>query len=147
VYNILVGKPGGKRPLGRPRRRCEDNITMDLRWVGWEDMDWIHMAEDSDQWQALVKTVMNLQVPEKAGDFVSRVLLASEGLCSMQYEPVTARNGYVLAYRTMVTRTAPPRVSRDVCFMHMHGVNTTQSRDPSTLSSRLVRRERNTWSW
>jgi hypothetical protein len=63
VYRILVGKPEGKRPLGRPRRRWEDNIRMDLRDIGWGGMDWIDLAQDMDQWKALVNTVMNLQVP------------------------------------------------------------------------------------
>jgi hypothetical protein len=59
---IVVGKPEGKRPLGRPRRSWEDNITMDLRETGWEIVDWIHLAQDRDQWQAVVNTVMKLRV-------------------------------------------------------------------------------------
>jgi hypothetical protein len=62
-YRILVGKPEGKRPLGRPRRRWVDNIKMDLREIGWYDMDWIDLAQDMDQWRALVNTIMNLRVP------------------------------------------------------------------------------------
>jgi hypothetical protein len=58
-----VGKPEGKRPLGRPRRRWVDNNIMYLRETGWDGMDWIDLAEDRDQWRALVNTVMNLQVP------------------------------------------------------------------------------------
>jgi hypothetical protein len=58
-----VGKPEGKRPPERPRRRWEDNIKMDLREIGWGGMDWIDLAQDRDQWRALVNTVMNLQVP------------------------------------------------------------------------------------
>ena len=60
VYRILVGKPEGKRPLGRNRRRREDNIKMDLQDVG---MDWIELARDTDVWRALVNAVMNLRVP------------------------------------------------------------------------------------
>jgi hypothetical protein len=63
AYRALVGKPEGRRPLGRPRRRWEDNIKMDLREVGWGDMDWINLAQDRDRWRALVNTVMNLRVP------------------------------------------------------------------------------------
>jgi hypothetical protein len=63
VERILVGKPEGKRPLERPRRRCEDNIKMDLREIGWGGMDWIDLARDRDQWRALVNTVMNRRVP------------------------------------------------------------------------------------
>jgi hypothetical protein len=58
-----VGKPEGKRPLGRPRRRWEDNIKMDLREIGWGGMDWIYLALDRDQLRAFVNTVMNLRVP------------------------------------------------------------------------------------
>jgi hypothetical protein len=60
---VLMGKPEGKRPLGRPRRRWEDNIRMDLREIGWGFMDWIDLSQDRDQWRALVNTVMNLRVP------------------------------------------------------------------------------------
>jgi hypothetical protein len=60
---ILVGEPEGKRPLGRPRRRWVDNIKMDLREIGWDGMYWIDLAQDRDQWTALVNTVMNLRVP------------------------------------------------------------------------------------
>jgi hypothetical protein len=60
---IFVGKPEGKRPLGRPRSKWADNIKMDLREIGWDDMDWIDLAQDKDQWKVLVKTVMNLRVP------------------------------------------------------------------------------------
>jgi hypothetical protein len=63
AYRILVGKPEGKRPLGRPRGKWVDNIKMDLREIGWSGMDWIDLAEDRDHWRALVNTVMNLQVP------------------------------------------------------------------------------------
>jgi hypothetical protein len=63
AYNIFVGKVEGRRPLGRPRRRWEDNIKMDLREIGSVDVDWIHWAQDRDMWRALVNTVMNLRVP------------------------------------------------------------------------------------
>jgi hypothetical protein len=62
AYNILVGKPEGRRPLGRPRCIWEDNIKMDLRKIGFGDVDRIHLAQDRDRWRALVNTVMNLQV-------------------------------------------------------------------------------------
>jgi hypothetical protein len=60
AYRILVGKPEGKRPLGRPRRRWVDNIKMYFREIGWDGMDLIDLAEDRNQWRALVNTVMNL---------------------------------------------------------------------------------------
>jgi hypothetical protein len=62
AYRILVGKPEGKRPLGRPRHRWVD-IKMDLREVEWDGMDWIDLAQDSDRWRVFVNTVMNLRVP------------------------------------------------------------------------------------
>jgi hypothetical protein len=57
-----VGKPAGRRPLGRPRRRWVDNIKMDLREIGWGGMDWIDVAQDRNQWRALMNTIMNLRV-------------------------------------------------------------------------------------
>jgi hypothetical protein len=63
AYRILVGKPEGKIALARPRRRWVDNIKMHLRETGWDGMDWIDLAQDRDQWRALVNTVMNLRVP------------------------------------------------------------------------------------
>jgi len=63
VYKILVGKPEGKRPLGRPRRRWEDNIKIDLQEVGCGVVDWIELAQDRDRWRALLNAVMNLRFP------------------------------------------------------------------------------------
>jgi len=63
VYRVLVGKPEGKRPLRRPRRRWEDNIRMDLREVGRGCVDWMELTQDRDRWRALVRAVMNLRVP------------------------------------------------------------------------------------
>jgi len=63
VYRVLVGKPEGKTPLGRPRHRWDDNITMDLQEVGCGHMYWIDLSQDRDRWQALVYAVMNLHVP------------------------------------------------------------------------------------
>jgi len=63
TYRVLVGKPEGKRPLGRPRPRWEDNIKMDLQEVGCGVMDWIELAQYRDRWQALVNAVMNVRVP------------------------------------------------------------------------------------
>jgi hypothetical protein len=63
VYRVLVGKPEGKTPLGRPRRRWEDNIKMDLQEVGYGGTDWTKLAQDRDMWRALVNAVINLRVP------------------------------------------------------------------------------------
>jgi len=62
LYRVLMGKPEGKRPLGRPRRRWVDNLRMDLQEVGFGYMDWIGLAQDRDSWQTLVSAVMNLRV-------------------------------------------------------------------------------------
>jgi hypothetical protein len=63
TYKILVGKPEGKSPLGRPRRRWVNGVNIDLREIGWGGMDWIDLAQDRDQRRAFVNTVMNLRVP------------------------------------------------------------------------------------
>jgi hypothetical protein len=63
AYNILFVRPEWRRPLGRPRRRWKNNIKMDLREIGFGDVDWSHWAQDRDRWRAPVNTVMNLRVP------------------------------------------------------------------------------------
>jgi transposase len=63
VYRVLVGRPEGKRALGRPRRRWEDNIKMDIRDIGIDGANWIQLAQDMIQWRAFVNTAMNLRVP------------------------------------------------------------------------------------
>ena len=63
VYRVLVGKPEGNRPCGRPRRKWEDNIKMDLQEMGCEGLDWIELAQDRESWRELVNAVMNLRVP------------------------------------------------------------------------------------
>ena len=63
VYRVLVGKPEGNRPLGKPRRRWEDNIKMDLQEVGCEGMDWVEVPQDRDRWRAPLSAVMNLKIP------------------------------------------------------------------------------------
>jgi hypothetical protein len=63
AYVLLVGRPEGKSPLGRPRRRWADNIRMDLGEVGWDDVDWIGLAQDRNRFRAVVKSVLNLRVP------------------------------------------------------------------------------------
>jgi hypothetical protein len=63
VYRLLVGKPEGKRPLGRPRRSWVDNIRTDLLEIGWGGVDWIGLSQDRDKWRAFVNAVMNVRVP------------------------------------------------------------------------------------
>jgi hypothetical protein len=62
VYRVMVGKPEGNRPLGRPRRRWEDRVKMDIREIGWGGVEWIHLAQDMDRWRAVVNAVMKLRV-------------------------------------------------------------------------------------
>ena len=71
VYRVLMGKPEGNRPLGRPRRRWEDNIRLDHQEVGCGGMDWVEVAQDRDRWRALVNAVMYLRVPYNTGNFLS----------------------------------------------------------------------------
>jgi len=71
VHRVLVGKSEGKRPLGRPRRRWENNIKMDFQEVGGGCGDWMDLAQDRDRWRALVSTVINLRVPKDAGNFLT----------------------------------------------------------------------------
>jgi hypothetical protein len=79
AYRLLMGKPEGKRPLGRPRRRWVDN-RMDLVEVGWGGVDWIGLAKDRNRWRALVNSVLNLRVPRNAGKLSGG--LTSSGLSS-----------------------------------------------------------------
>ena len=83
VHRVLVGKPEGKRPLGRPRRRWEDNIKTDLQEVGGGCRDWMELAQDRDRWRALVSTVMNFRGSIKCGEFLDWLqnqLASQEGL-------------------------------------------------------------------
>jgi hypothetical protein len=80
AYRLSVGKPEGRRPLGRPRRRWVDNIRIDLVEVGWGDVDWIGLAQDRDRWRVLVNSVLNLRVPQYSGKLSS--VLTTLGLSS-----------------------------------------------------------------
>jgi hypothetical protein len=72
VYRVLMGKPEGKRPLGRPRSRWDDNMQIDLQEVGWRGIDWIYLTQYIDRWQALLNAVMNFRVPLNAQNFLTR---------------------------------------------------------------------------
>ena len=71
AYSVLLGKPEGKRPLGRPRCRREDNIRMDIQEVGCGGMEWIDLARERDRWRDVVNAVMNLRVPYNARNFLT----------------------------------------------------------------------------
>jgi hypothetical protein len=73
AYRVLVRRPEGKRPLGRPRRRWEDNIKLDLREIGIDGVNWIRLAQDMVQWWAFVNTVMNFRVPYRKQDFFDKL--------------------------------------------------------------------------
>jgi hypothetical protein len=73
AYRVLVGKPEGRRPLGRPRRRWVDNIRMVLQEVGCGYVDWLGLAQDRDRWRTPVSAVMNLRVPQKRGEFLDQL--------------------------------------------------------------------------
>jgi len=77
IYRVLVGKPEGKRPMGRARHRWEDNIKIDLQEVGCGGMDWIELAQERDRCRALVNAVMKLWVPQNAGSFLTSCRLVS----------------------------------------------------------------------
>jgi hypothetical protein len=77
AYRVLLGRPEGKKPLGRPRLRGEDNIKMDLQEVAWGSMNWIDLSQHRDRWWVLVKAVMNLPVPKAVGYFLIKLLLCS----------------------------------------------------------------------
>jgi hypothetical protein len=86
AFKIWVGKPEGKRPLGRPRYRLVDNIKMDLTEIAWDSMDWIDLAQDRDQRRALVNTVMSLRVPENGGKFLSSCTVSGFSKTTKFYE-------------------------------------------------------------
>jgi hypothetical protein len=77
AYRILVGKPEGKRPLGRLRRRWVDTVEINLREIGWDGMDWIELAQDREQWRALVNTAMNLRFLKIPGNFLNGCKIGS----------------------------------------------------------------------
>jgi hypothetical protein len=79
----VVGKPEGKRPLGKPRRRWADNIKIDLREIGWDGMDWIDLARDRDHWKALVNTVMHFRIPYNAVKFLSTYIIGGFSISSL----------------------------------------------------------------
>ncbi|KAJ4444878.1 hypothetical protein ANN_06675 [Periplaneta americana] len=111
AYRVLVGRPEGKRPLGRPRRRWEDNIKMDLREVGYDDRDWINLAQDRDRWRAYVRAAMNLRVEvhSSSSGAGSDENLSSSDLSERSADP---ENDYEEIYQSREEKPARRR-SRD----------------------------------
>ena len=107
LYRILVGKPEGKRPLGRPRQRWEENIKMDLQEVGCGGMDWIELAQDRDRWGALVNVVMKLQVPQYAGNFLT------------SFKPVSFSRSSILKLQTVLRLTYHVLLVRGYMFQSL----------------------------
>jgi hypothetical protein len=89
VCTALVGKPEGRRPLGRPRRWWVVNINMGFREIVWDGMDWIDLPLDRDRWRALVNTVMNLRVPSNAGNFLSSCTIGGFSVRAQLHELVS----------------------------------------------------------
>jgi hypothetical protein len=123
AYKILVGKPEGKRPLGKPRRRWEDNIKKDLRDIGWGGTDWIDRAQNRDQWRALVNVVINFGFHKMCSSWVPAQLAASQmGISSMQlvsyvYGLPTTRphaHYHVLHWNTYITQKEMWPPTRDI---------------------------------
>ncbi|KAJ4439104.1 hypothetical protein ANN_15061 [Periplaneta americana] len=94
AYRVLVGRPEGKRPLGRPRRRWEDNIKMDLREVGYDNTDWINLAQDRDRWRAYVRAAMNLRMDSLHGQLQKEEVLHRPETYRMQGEPELYRQTF-----------------------------------------------------
>lgn len=91
VYWVFVGKPDGKRPLGKCGYRWEENVKMYFKVIGWEGLDWIHLAHDRYRWQAVVNTVLNLHIPFNVGNF-----LTSQGTSSFSRRTVLHAVGLML---------------------------------------------------
>jgi hypothetical protein len=89
AYRLFVGKPEGKRPLGRRRRRWVDNIKLDLAEIGWGGVDWIGLAQDRDKWRSLVNSVMNLRVASCAGKLSSGAQLHRVSLANNSGDAAT----------------------------------------------------------
>jgi hypothetical protein len=114
AYRLLVGKPEGKRPLGRPIRRWVDNIREEGE-VGWGDVDWIGLAQDRNRWRALVNSVLNIRVPYTAGKLSSGI--TTGGLSSVQLHRVQIMNLFIIQFSSSsyILRLLIPHVSKTPC--------------------------------
>jgi len=110
VYRILVGKPEGKRPLGRPRRRWVDNIRTHLQEVGCGYMDWFGLAQDRDRWRTLVSAVMNLRVPSNAGNFLTSCKPVSFSRWALHHGVSNYEGKYKIAIPTSILKKMPYKI-------------------------------------
>ncbi|KAJ4436645.1 hypothetical protein ANN_16776 [Periplaneta americana] len=105
AYRVLVGRPEEKRPLGRPRRRWEDNIKMDLREVGYDDREWINLAQDRDQWRVYVRAAMNLRDMGTARILILAIFLFTTDVCfsaPKKYEPTGSEFPVLLLIKNQI---------------------------------------------
>jgi hypothetical protein len=96
AYRLLVGKPEGRRPLGRPRRRWLDNIRMDLVEVGWGDVDWIGLTQNRDRNRALANSVLNLRIPQNAGKLWSAYRIGGDSSSAQLHRVSLVSYRYIL---------------------------------------------------
>jgi hypothetical protein len=127
VYRVLVGKPDGKTPPWRPRRRWEDNIKMVLQGVGCGGMDWIDVAQDRDSWRAFVNAVLNLRVPQNMGNFLT-------GCKPVSFTGRTLLHG-VSKYTTIIFRCSNKKIQTLLC--RLIALNSKSSNCGSVLSTTL----------
>ncbi|KAJ4434012.1 hypothetical protein ANN_16331 [Periplaneta americana] len=138
AYRVLVGRPEGKRPLGRPRRRWEDNIKMDLREVGYDDRDWINLAQDRDRWRAYVRAAMNLRGIEKTKggkeEMRLRTRMVAPSLnCVVRRNPMRAQEYRVLIAAVVVSlRQFSYKTSASVKYPDVPSVSKPISHNPVT---------------
>ena len=141
VYRVLVGKPEGRRPLARPRRRWADNIRTDLQDVGCGYMDWIGLAQDRDRWRTLVSAVMNLRAPWNAGNFLTSCKPVSFSRRTLHHGVIVLRYHLVEKKRISLSLYTPLSQMWGV-ELYRHTFSVTELDGGEWLFSRLVcRRE------
>ncbi|KAJ4447739.1 hypothetical protein ANN_09747 [Periplaneta americana] len=123
AYRVLIGKPEGKRPLGRPRRRWEDNIKMDLREMGYDDRDWINLAQDRDRWRAYVRAAMNLRKLVVPPLVAIRAATMSGMLSTSLCEISTGMRRHSFSNMTLSWTMEVGRISRDLNHRPVQPVN------------------------
>jgi hypothetical protein len=146
MYRLLVGKPDGKRPLGRPRRRWIDNIKMDLLEIGLNVLDWIGLAQDRYRWRALVSSVMNFRVPLNAGNcrmaaqlVASRVVLGSTELVSYIFVKIYKQNPIEISYLAVLQTISSGPNFKPLFRLNRNWMLTVLYDSLNTLLERIVR--------